>query len=147
MTPGIAPLVKEVLVAAPVERAWAVFTGDIDAWWPVATHSIEPERVKEIRFEGRLGGRIVERWDDGTEWSWGEVEAWEPPERVRFSWHPSRDPGAATEVEVTFASTDDGTRVRLEHRNWELLGPNAPSVRAQYDGGWDFVLGRYGEAV
>ena len=145
-TTGIAPLVKEVFVAAPVERAWTVFTDEIGMWWPVATHSIEPERVEEIRFEGRVGGRVVERWEDGTEWSWGEVEVWEPPRRVRFSWHPSRQPAAATEVEVTFSSAAGGTRVTLEHRNWELLGPTAAAVRDQYDGGWDFVLGRYAAA-
>ncbi len=144
---GIAPLVKEVFVAAPVERAWAVFTGEIGAWWPVATHSIEPERVEEIRFEGRVGGRIVERWHDGTEWSWGEIEVWQAPQRVRFSWHPRREPGVATEVEVTFTAESGGTRVTLEHRNWELLGATGASVRAQYDEGWDFVLGRYKEKL
>jgi uncharacterized protein YndB with AHSA1/START domain len=143
----IAPLVKEVFVAAPVERAWSAFTRGIGDWWPVATHSIEPERVAEIAFEGRVGGRIVERWDDGTEWSWGEVDLWEPPHRLRFSWHPSRAPAAATEVEVTFASEGSGTRVTLEHRKWELLGAAAAAMRSQYDRGWDFVLGRYAEGV
>lgn len=141
------PLVKEVVVAVPAERAWTVFIDEIGAWWPVATHSIEPERVKEIAFEGRDGGRIVERWDDGTEWSWGEVDVWDPPRRVRFSWHPSRAPAASTEVEVTFTPEADGTRVRLEHRNWELLGPRARELRAGYDRGWDFVLGRYTAAA
>lgn len=142
-----APLVKEVTVAASLTRAWDVFTTGIDGWWPVATHSIDPERVREIVFEARAGGRIVERWHDGTEWSWGEVDLCEPPHRVRFSWHPSKEPPAATEVEVTFTPVEGGTRVRLEHRAWERLGDRGPDVRGDYDGGWDFVLGRFTEKL
>lgn len=138
-----APLVKEVVVGVPVDRAWEVFTAGIDRWWPAATHSTAPDRVREVAFEARLGGRILERWDDGTELSWGEVEACDPPNLIRFSWHPNPDREGATEVEVTFTPSADGTRVRLEHRGWERLGDEAPALRADYDGGWDYVLGRY----
>lgn len=141
------PLVKELTVAAPVERAWSVFTAEITSWWPADTHSISPERVREIVFEARLGGRIIERWDDGTEYSWGEVDLCEPPHRVRFSWHPSAEPRAATEVEVTFTPAGDGTNVRLEHRGWERLGEDGAASRADYDPGWDYVLGRYAAAA
>ena len=136
------PLVKELRVAAPVERAWSVFTDGIDSWWPAATHSMEPERVREIVFEARAGGRIFERWHDGTECSWGEVGVCEPPHRIRFSWHPNDRP-AATEVEVTFTAAGDETHVRLEHRGWERLGDDAAASRAEYDPGWDYVLGLY----
>lgn len=141
------PLVKELTVAAPVEKAWAVFTDEIGSWWPVESHSIEPERVREVVFEARVGGRIVERWHDGTEYSWGEVELCEPPHRVRFSWHPRKDPDPATQVVVTFTAAGDATNVRLEHRGWERLGDDGAEARAQYDPGWDFVLGRYGDAI
>lgn len=141
------PLVKEVTVAAPVERAWEVFTANIGDWWPASTHSIEPERVRDIAFEARIGGRIVERWHDGTECSWGEVEVCDPPHRLRFSWHPYLDRPEATEIEVTFTPVGDGTRVRLEHRGWERLGARGAESRGQYDGGWDFVLGRYAAAT
>lgn len=137
------PLVKEVVVAAPIEHAWEVFTAGIDGWWPAETHSIEPERVRAIAFEARPGGRIVERWHDGTECSWGEVEVCEPPHRLRFTWHPYLDRPEATEVEVTFTEVEGGTHVRLEHRGWERLGDAGAQSRARYDGGWDFVLGRY----
>jgi uncharacterized protein YndB with AHSA1/START domain len=137
------PLVKEVTVAVPVERAWAVFTDDMASWWPVETHAMEPERVRAIVFEARPGGRVFERWTDGTEWSWGEVDLCEPPHRVRFSWRPNHDRPASTEVEVTFTPSDAGTNVRLEHRGWERLGDEAAESRADYDGGWEYVLGRY----
>ena len=141
------PLVKELTVAAPIERAWEVFTAGIDGWWPAETHSIEPDRVREIVFEARPGGRIVERWHDGTECSWGEVDVCDPPHRLLFSWHPYLDRPEATEIEVTFSEVEGGTRVRLEHRGWERLGDRGAQSRAQYDGGWDFVLGRYASCV
>ncbi|MDQ3953399.1 MAG: SRPBCC family protein [Actinomycetota bacterium] len=143
----LAPLVKELTVAVPVERAWTVFTQEIGSWWPVATHSIAPEQVREIVFEARAGGRIVERWKDGTEQSWGEVAVCEPPHRLLFSWHPNLRRRAATEVEVTFEPVDGGTRLRLEHRGWERLGAEGAESRSDYDGGWDYVLGRYAGGI
>ncbi|HEX2294744.1 MAG TPA: SRPBCC family protein [Actinomycetota bacterium] len=141
-------LVKEVRVAAPVERAWKVFTDGIDSWWPVATHSVAPDRVAEIVFEPGLGGRILERRRDGDECVWGEVDVYEPPHRVRFSWHPNEERPAATEVEVTFAAVAGGTLVRLEHRGWERLGAiEGAESRGDYDTGWDLVLARYVEGT
>lgn len=140
------PLVKELTVAAPVERAWEVFTDEIASWWPIPTHSVEPDRVSEIVFEARPGGRILERRHDGTECSWGEVDVCEPPHRIRFSWHPNDRP-EATEVEVTFSAAGDATDVRLEHRGWERLGDDGAASRAEYDPGWDYVLGLFARAT
>lgn len=139
----IAPVVKEVVVAAPVTRAWEVFTTGMGTWWPLETHSVGLAGAREIVFEGNDGGRIFERWDDGTEVSWGEVDVWEPPRRVRFSWRPNHDMPAATEVEVTFTPVAGGTRVKLEHRGWERLGDEGAESRADYELGWDPVLERY----
>lgn len=143
----IPPLVKEIVVATPVSKAWEVFTAGVDGWWPVATHSMEPDRVEEIVFEARPGGRIFERWRDGTECSWGEVDVCDPPRRIRFSWHPNPERTAATEVEVEFSEVDGGTKVRLEHRGWDRLGAEGAESRGDYDGGWDYVLGLYAGAT
>ncbi|MDQ3982581.1 MAG: SRPBCC domain-containing protein [Actinomycetota bacterium] len=75
--------------------------------------------------------------------SWGEIDVYEPPRRVRFSWHPDKERAASTEVEVTFTAIEGGTLVRLEHRAWERLGDAGEESRADYDKGWDFVLGRF----
>jgi uncharacterized protein YndB with AHSA1/START domain len=141
------PLVKQLTVAAPVEHAWKVFTDGITTWWPIPTHSVEPERVSEVVFEARPGGRIFERWDDGTECAWGEVDLCEPPHRVRFSWRPNHDRPAATEVEVTFTARGSATDVRLEHRGWERLGDEGAESRADYEGGWEYVLGRFADGA
>ena len=138
----LGPLVKEVTVAVPPARAWTVFTEGIDDWWPVGTHSVGGEGAVVV-FEEGVGGRILERWEGGTEHVWGEVQVWEPPRHLRCTWHPGRDASEATELEVWFEQHEDGTRLRLEHRGWERRGAEAAGARASYDSGWDFVLGRY----
>jgi uncharacterized protein YndB with AHSA1/START domain len=130
---------KSVTVNVPVEQAFEAFTDGIASWWPLATHSYGGEKATAAVFEGRKGGRVYERQEDGTEADWAEVAAWEPPSRFVLDWKIS-----ASEVEVRF--TDEGagvTRVDLEHRDWERAGEGAEAKRENYDGGWDVVLGQF----
>ena len=95
-------------------------------------------------FDGREDGRLYERLDDGTEYAWGEVLAWEPPHRFVITWHPSVEPVAMTEVEVTFTALDaDSTTVELTHRDWQRLGDVAAVTRRGYSLGWVGVLERF----
>jgi uncharacterized protein YndB with AHSA1/START domain len=134
---------KSVLVPCPAEEAFALYTEGIASWWPLATHSVGEERVRSAVFEGRVGGRIYEIWDDGQERDWGTVLVWEPPHRVVYSWQPNPERPAATEVEIRVTAEGDGARLDLEHRGWERLGTDAAGVQANYDTGWDVVLGAY----
>jgi uncharacterized protein YndB with AHSA1/START domain len=134
---------KEVTVAAPVERAFAVFTERIGSWWPLETYAIRSES-DTATFEGREGGRVYERTPSGEEADWGRVLVWEPPHRVVFSWEIT---GPATEIEVRFRADGDATVVELEHRGWQRMGDEGAERRSSYDGGWGLVLGRYVEAV
>ena len=99
----------------------------------------------EAAVEPRLGGRIVETAPDGTEHLWGTVTAWEPPDRLAFTWHPGRTADTRQEVEITFLPDGDGARVSLVHSGWERLGERAADVRRNYEGGWGIVLGRYAD--
>jgi uncharacterized protein YndB with AHSA1/START domain len=144
MTGTIEPVQVAIEVRRGIEEAFRVFTAEIAAWWPVAGHSVEPDRVEAVVLEGRLGGRLYERWHDGGEADWGRVVAWEPPQRLVLSWKPNPERAAATEVEVRFVAVEpDHTRVELEHRGWERLGDLGPEARASYDGGWPGVLDSY----
>jgi uncharacterized protein YndB with AHSA1/START domain len=78
--------------------------------------------------------------------------AYEPPDRVVFSWDISpqwqveTDPDHTSEVEVRFiAETPDRTRVELEHRHLDRHGPGWESVRhgVAHDEGWPLYLDRY----
>jgi uncharacterized protein YndB with AHSA1/START domain len=140
----LTPLVKTVRVPLAPPAAFALFTDEIGTWWPLATHSIGQGAATACAFEGRVGGRIFETLADGGERPWGSVTAWEPPRRVAFRWHPGREPDGAQIVEVTFEDAGvAGTTVRLEHRDWHVFGEDAATKRAEYDQGWDGVLGEY----
>jgi uncharacterized protein YndB with AHSA1/START domain len=98
-------------------------------------------------MEPRVGGRITEVWEGGSEVSWGTVLALEPPRRLLLDWNPSRTRAVGTEVEVTFEASPRGTLVRLEHRGWERLGEAADHVRSGYETGWPRVLLRLVEQL
>ena len=45
-----------VVVDAPLQRAFSVFTDGIDSWWP-REHTIGETKLKEMVLEPRAGGR------------------------------------------------------------------------------------------
>jgi len=109
---------REIVVEAPIDLAFAVFTG---------------------RF-------------DGSECRWARILAYEPPDRVVFSWDISpqwqieTDPGLTSEVEVRFfTETPERTRLELEHRHIDRHGPGWQSVSEGVAGdeGWPLYLARY----
>jgi uncharacterized protein YndB with AHSA1/START domain len=148
MSEPIRPVVVGIDVRRGIEEAFRVFTAEIGAWWPVAAHSVEPDKVETVVLEGRAGGRLYERWQDGGEVDWGRVLAWEPPLRLVLSWSPTLERRPATEVEVRFVAVEpDHTRVELEHRGWERLGDLADQARSSYEGGWPGVLDAFAGAA
>jgi uncharacterized protein YndB with AHSA1/START domain len=146
---------KTLSVNVPIEWAFAVFTEKMAAWWP-ATHHIGKQPFTEIELEQRRGGRWFERAAAGSECDWGRVVAWEPPNRVAFSWHLQSDwkfdpdPQKASEVEIRFFAEGTGkTRVELEHRNLERHGAAWEQVRTGVDspGGWTAILENFAKAL
>ncbi len=142
-TETIPAVLRSVDVSVPPERAFEVFTRHMGDWWPLQQFSIAEERAVAVRFEEWSGGKVFEIVDDGTEWEWAEVLAWEPPHRLVLAWHPTKEPTVSTEVEIRFTASDGGTRVDLEHRGWERLGDLAAVARVDYEQGWLPVLGLF----
>jgi uncharacterized protein YndB with AHSA1/START domain len=141
---------RSIVVEAPQDRAFAVFTEGMTTWWPIDSYSIGSKPMAEAVVEPRAGGRWFERAADGTECDWGRVLAWEPPARVVLEWQISADwqpdPEIHTEVEVRFtAEGERRTRVDLEHRGLESFGGRAEQMRAVFgsDDGWNGLLGRF----
>jgi uncharacterized protein YndB with AHSA1/START domain len=143
-TTVIEPVRKTVTVAAPVERAFRVFTERIGDWWPVRTHSVHEEQAERVELEPRLGGELYEVWSGGRV-PWGTITVWEPPHRLVYTWHPGYSPDEATEVEVRFTAHGEETLVELVHRGWEARGDLARKMRDGYETGWDPVLDRFVE--
>ena len=141
----LAPIVVDLVVPCPPDRAFHYFTHDIGRWWPLATHSLGEADSADVRFEPREGGRLIETRRDGREHTWGTVTIWQPGRHLAFSWHLDRDPATAQWVDVRFAADPAGTRVTLTHGGWERR-EDGVTVRENYVGGWKFVFGeRYGE--
>jgi uncharacterized protein YndB with AHSA1/START domain len=136
------PVVKTLVVARSQADAFRLYVDEISMWWPTNRHSIGTAKVESVTIERHAGGRIFERWVDGTEKLWGTVLAYEPPQRLVHTWHVSTDPDHSSEVELRFAALGTSrTRVTLEHRHWERMsGERAATVRDNYNNGWERVL-------
>ena len=139
----IEPIRLAFEVRCPPAQAFAIWTSDIDRWWP-ADHTVTGTDDLLVVLEPRLGGRIFERTPGGIEHEWGEVTIWEPPGRFGYLWHLRRDRADATEVEIRFVDAGtDTTRVEIEHRGWEALGAEAETWRDRNHGGWATSLPRF----
>jgi uncharacterized protein YndB with AHSA1/START domain len=136
---------SEIVMDAPIDRAFAVFTEDMASWWPREHHLIEAE-LADMIFETRVGGHVYDLGVDGTECRWARVLAYEPPERVLFSWDINmqwqieEDPAKTSEVEVRFSPvTPEQTRVVLEHRHIDRHGDGWEHMHeaVRSPDGWD----------
>jgi uncharacterized protein YndB with AHSA1/START domain len=146
---------RQIVVAAPVATAFAVFTerfGDIKP----PEHNLLGATLVETVFEPKVGGHIFDRAVDGSECHWARILAFEPPDRVVFSWdiNPQwqleSDLERTSEVEVRFVEEGPNrTRVELEHRNLDRHGPGWESLRDGVDDaeGWPLYLDRYAAAM
>ena len=154
-SPHVEPVRHQIVVNAPIDRAFALFTNNFDAIKP-REHNLLPVAIAETVFETRVGGHIYDIGVDGSRCHWARVLAFEPPSRVVFTWDISptwqleNDLTKTSEVEVRFvAESGEHTRVELEHRRLERHGAGWRSVADGVDGeaGWPLYLHRYAELV
>ena len=146
---------NSIVVEAPIERAFSVFTEDFGSFKP-REHNMLQVEIAETVFEPRVGGHLYDRGIDGSECRWARVLAYEPPDRVVFSWDISphwqieTNPDKTSEVEVRFiAEAPNRTRVELEHRNLDRHGEGWEAARDGVGGdqGWPLYLDRFAERI
>lgn len=142
---------RQIVVEAPLDRAFAVFTERFGDFKP-REHNLLGVPIAETVFEPRAGGHVYDRGTDGSECRWARVLVYDPPRRVLFTWdigptwQLEPDPENASEVEVRFvAETPERTRVELEHRHLDRHGPGWQAVADGVGGdrGWPWYLERY----
>jgi uncharacterized protein YndB with AHSA1/START domain len=126
---------ESIVVHAPAQLAFEVYTQDMGSWWPPEHHVLKAE-LAEMVFEPRQGGAIYDRGVDGSMCRWARVLVYEPPRRLVFSWDINLawqiegDPARTSEVEVRFIPDGpDRTVVELEHRNLERHGEGWEKMR------------------
>lgn len=149
------PVHKSVIVKAPQEHAFRVFTDGIDTWWP-PEHHIGNAPYKKAVMQGKVGGRCYMEQTDGTESDWGSVLVWDPPRRLVLAWKIAAewqyepDVAKSSEVEVRFTPLPDGTtRVDLDHRFFDRLGAGgaAMSEMVGSPSGWGGTLDLFAAAA
>ena len=139
MVGTIDPVRVAVVVDRSPEETFRSFVEDMGSWWPRDSHSLGKKEVEAIVFEARAGGRVFERWVDGTEHEWMDVLVYEAPRRLVVTWKVTNASGS--EVEVNFTPQDGATLVELEHRNWDRA--KDPGARESYASGWVPVLDEF----
>jgi len=144
-----------IVVEAPIEHAFKVFTEDFGSFKP-PDHNMLGVEIAETVFEPRVGGYLYDRGVDGSECRWARVLDYAPPDRVLLSWDISpqwqleTDPEKTSEWEVRFiAETPERTRVEIEHRKLERHGDGWQGVRDGVGGGdgWPLYLRRYADVL
>jgi uncharacterized protein YndB with AHSA1/START domain len=147
------PVRKSITVRARPERAFQIFTQEMDSWWP-RTHHIGKSPMRRVAVEERAGGRCYTEQDDGTECDWGTVLVWDPPQRFVMAWQITHEWGyepslaRSSEVEVTFTPVAaGGTQVDLVHRFFTRHGAGAAPMRTAVDApnGWTGLLQLFAE--
>jgi uncharacterized protein YndB with AHSA1/START domain len=144
-----------IVIDAPIERAFRVFTEEMASWWPPDHHILDAP-LAEMVVETQVGGRIYDVGADGSECQWARVLAYEPPTVFTFSWDINlqwqieTDHERTSEVEIRFtAEGERRTRVDLEHRNLDRHGGGWEEMRKAVGSprGWGVGLERFAEAV
>lgn len=126
---------RSIVVEAPVQHTFSVFTEGIGTWWDRGHHLLA-DAFDHMVFEPRVGGHIVDVAVDGSECRWSRVLAYDPPSRIVFSWDINlqwqleSDPERTSEIEVRFMPLDAGrTQVDLEHRHLDRHGLGWEAMR------------------
>ena len=131
-------IVREIVVAAPVQRVWEVLTRPefLPRWFTAETAEIDL----------RPGGSLVLRWaEHGT--GLARVERVDEPTLFSFRWalEPGVEPtpGEETLVEFTLAEKGDGTLLRVVESGFSAL--HRPAEKQEWHrernvDGWRQVL-------
>ena len=135
------PIILSVDLPVAPAHAFDAFAARFADWWPTITHSVSRDAATACRMILEPGGAVEERAPDGNWHRWGSIASVEPGCRLRFTWHPGREPESAQWVDVSFEPLGAGSRVTLTHGGWEVLGDIAPILRQEYAAGWRYVFG------
>jgi uncharacterized protein YndB with AHSA1/START domain len=125
---GTAPIVRSVEVQTTPERLFELLVepAALVQWWP-AVADLEP----------RLGGRVRMEFRGGESIVTGEVNRFEPPHGLGFTWVRAEAPDVTTQVDFTVSALDEGrSRIEVVHSGWE----QAPELRPMHDAGWAHFL-------
>lgn len=145
-SPDTASVQRVITVHCAIATAFRVWTEQIDIWWP-KNHSRSGDPNTVVVLEGRVGGRLYERDSAGREYHWGEIVAWEPPQRLVYHWYLGSSPEQPSLVVITFhAEAPTRTRVEVVHRGPELIGERWPIASPIFHAAYGHLLPAFAAA-
>lgn len=118
-------------------HAFRVFTEMTDLWWP-RTHRRDTQ--SKLILDPTKGGALVERGEDGAEWTIGNIIDIDPPNLLTFAWFPAA-PNAPTHVRVTFEGDAKSAQINITHSAVSDAAQQIwPEKVALFTKGWDTIL-------
>ena len=120
------------------QHAFAVYTERIGEWWD-PSYSANPETLRAVTIEPRVGGQVFATHEDLGEHNWGEVTAWEPGRRLVHTFTLAQDPRNPSEVSVELVDREGGCTLQFAHGGWTEANTEA---RAKF-GDWPVLLERF----
>jgi DNA-binding transcriptional ArsR family regulator/uncharacterized protein YndB with AHSA1/START domain len=122
----------EVAMAATPTAVFSALTEDPGGWWG---HPFLAQQAIGLSLEPRLGGLLVERWDDGGSVI-AAVTGWSRPRHVELTgrFHLGVALGVAT---FDVARADEGTLLRFGFRAVRAIDPE---VAEQMTQGWNELI-------
>jgi Activator of Hsp90 ATPase homolog 1-like protein len=137
-------MVKSVILPMAPHAAFELFTQKIGEWWPAERRHTQDTTSEIFLLQS---GRFYELARDGHEVELGHVRSWELPSRILLDFFIPTGPDNPTEVEITFAAQEGGTRVTVTHRP----KPGGESLwvewATRYEQSWDIVLAALSRAA
>jgi len=127
------PVIKEVLLDAPVSRVWKALTDkDELKQWCFDMKAFKPEPGFQFEFYGEKDGvQFLHQC---------EVLEAEPERRMKWLWSYRGVPGD-TYVTFELFPQGDKTKLRLTHEGLEKLPQDENYAKENFIAGWNSILG------
>ena len=129
------PVVKEVVLNAPIVKVWRAITNKNDMkQWYFELETFRPEVGFEFQF---YGGK-----DEKQYLHLCQVTEVIPGRKLAYSWRYDGNPGNSL---VTFELFPEGknTKLRLTHQGLESFGTNNPDLaKENFVEGWNTIIGK-----
>lgn len=141
--------VKETVLLSR-EEAFKAFVHQFSSWYP-ADYTWSGKKLESIELGTSESAFCTEWGPHKFRLDWGRVVKYRSPEQVVFTWQisynrqPVPDPARASEVDVRFVSSAEGTLVVLEHSKFSRHEEHTSQYRNAMASpeGWPFILSRF----
>ena len=137
-TTALPDITCAVEIEAPIARVWTCLTdeGLVEHW--LGCLGFRPQVGALFYMQADPGKRANGDVSGATHC---EVEALEPPQRLRFSWFMPGTPKTYVEI-VLSAGADGTTSARLVHGGWDqFAADDLRAIHQMLEGGWrSYVL-------